>query len=105
MHWPSLALMQPSAAPEGMKKKRGPKKEYFHCAIKRGNGIPAIRGPSCGAFIMDVLGQGNKCAFFLSVIGLNWIFGHTSNGKICSCRPFIFLMKDVVSAVVTLSLR
>src|SRR5450432_300805 len=91
----NLDLTPASVVPEGMKKKQGPRKEYFLYAMNSVSGILKDKDLNSGISIMVKFRKGRMYGFSQSVTGRNWISGIISVVKKLISLRFIFLMKGM----------
>ena len=73
--------------PEGMKKKQGPRKEFFLCVMNSVSGIRNGKDPSYGIFIMAKYRKAKMYAYSRSATGRNLIYGIISVVKKLNCQP------------------
>src|SRR5664279_1946817 len=91
----NLDLTPASVAPEGMRRKPGPRKEYFLYAMNSVSGIQKDKDQNSGISITVRFRKGRMFGFFLLVTGRNWISVIISVVKKLISPRFIFLMKGM----------
>src|SRR6266567_4304110 len=91
----NLDLMHVSVAPAEMKKKQGPKKEFFQYVMNSVSGIPKDRDLNYGISTTAKFKKVKTSGYFPSATGQNSIFGITYVAKKLICQRFIFPMKEM----------
>src|SRR6478736_2123843 len=89
----NLNLMHVSGVPGEMKKKQGPKKEFFQYETNSVSGILKGRDRNYGISTTEKFKKAKTFGYFRSPTGRNSIYGIIYGAKKLICQRFIFPMK------------